>query len=214
MKRAKKTETTDPRPTGADGAPSRGSAARCPDARMLEAVRRRDPEALGEFFEFYFDRLYNVAYRMVGDHARAEDILQEVFLKVHRAANQLDPARDPGPWLTTLTRNACRERWRSAGRRVDRHARSLDNDANFHETLPAEGDDPEDQTLQSERGRAVATALMKLPGTLREVVVLRDFHGMAHDEIADVVGARSSTVRKRYSRALGELRTHLKGLIE
>ena len=107
---------------------------------MLEAVRRRDPEALGEFFEFYFDRLYNVAYRMVGDHTQAEDILQDVFLKVHRAANQLDPARDPGPWLTTLTRNACRERWRSAGRRVDQHARSLDNDANFHETLPAEGD--------------------------------------------------------------------------
>ena len=166
---------------------------------MLEAVRRRDPEALGEFFEFYFDRLYNVAYRMVGDHAHAEDILQEVFLKLHRAADQLDPARDPGPWLATLTRNACRERWRSAGRRVDRHARSLDNDASFHETLPAEGDDPEDQTLQSERGR--------------EVVVLRDFHDMAHEEIAGVVGARSSTVRKRYSRALAELRDHLKGLI-
>ena len=146
---------------------------------MLEAVRRRDPEALGEFFEFYFDRLYNVAYRMVGDHTQAEDILQDVFLKVHRAANQLDPARDPGPWLTTLTRNACRERWRSAGRRVDQHARSLDNDENFHETLPAEGDDPEDQTLQSERGRAVATALMKLPGTLREVVVLRDSRRVA-----------------------------------
>jgi len=214
VKRAEVAETTDPRSTGADGDATPTSATRRPGAPMLEAVRRRDPEALGEFFEFYFDRLYNVAYRLVGDHAQTEDILQEVFLKVHRAADQLDPERDPGPWLATVTRNACRERWRRAGRRVDNRAHSLDNGAVFHETLAAEGDGPEDQTLRSERSRVVAQALMKLPGRLREVVVLRDYHGMPHDEIADVVGARSATVRKRYSRALSELRGHLKGVIE
>lgn len=181
---------------------------------MLEAVRRRDPEALGEFFEHYFDRLYGVAYRLVGDHARAEDVLQEVFFKVHRAADQLDPERDPGPWLATLTRNACREKWRRAGRRVDHQARSLDNGSGLNETLAAEGTGPEDEALRSERDRAVVGALMKLPGALREVVVLRDYHGMAHEEIAGVVGARVATVRKRYSRALTELRQHLKGVIE
>jgi DNA-directed RNA polymerase specialized sigma24 family protein len=49
---------------------------------------------------------------------------------------------------------------------------------------------------------------------LREVVVLHDYHGLNHEEIATVVGARGATVRKRYSRALAELRQHLKGLIE
>ena len=181
---------------------------------MLEAVRRRDPEALGEFFELYFDRLYGVAYRLVGDHSRAEEILQEVFFKVHRAADQLDPERDPGPWLATLTRNACRERWRRAGRRADHQARSLDDGSRLHETLEADGTDPEDETLQAERGRAVVAALMKLPSALREVVVLRDYHGMNHDEVAGVIGARVATVRKRYSRALKELRQHLKGVIE
>ena len=181
---------------------------------MLEGVRRRDPEALGEFFEIHFDRLYNVAFHMLGDRVRAEDVLQEVFLKVHRAANQLDPTRDPGPWLATLTRNACRERWRRAGRRVDRQAQSLDHGSGFHETLPAGGEDPEDQALRSERDQAVTKALMKLPGSLREVVVLRDYHDLAHEEIATVVGARSATVRKRYSRALVELRDYLKGVIE
>ena len=180
---------------------------------MLEAVRRRDPEALGDLFEFYFDRLYTVAYRLVGEHARAEDVLQEVFLKVHRAAHQLDPERDPGPWLATLTRNACRERWRRQGRRVERGARSLDDGSGIQEKLSAEGKGPEDETLRSERDRTVASALMKLPGTLREVVVLRDYHGLAHDEIATVVGARGSTVRKRYSRALAELRKYLKDVI-
>jgi RNA polymerase sigma-70 factor (ECF subfamily) len=189
-------------------------ATRGPDARMQDAVRRRDPEALGEFFEFYFDRLYTVAYRLVGEHAQAEDVLQEVFLKVHRAAHQLDPERDPGPWLATLTRNACRERWRRTRRRPDRHAQSLDNGSGIRETLPAGGEDPEDETLRAERDRAIARALMKLPGALREVVVLRDYHGLTHEEIATVVGARGVTVRKRYSRALAELRQHLKGVIE
>jgi len=181
---------------------------------MLDAVRRRDPEALGEFFEFYFDRLYNVAYRLVGEHAQAEEVLQDVFLKVHRAAHQLDPERDPGPWLATLTRNACRERWRREGRRVDHSARSLDNEPGMHETLRAGGEDPEDETLRTERGRAVAHALMNLPGDLREVVVLRDYQGLSHEEIATAIGARGATVRKRYSRALAELRRSLKGLIE
>lgn len=180
---------------------------------MLEAVRRRDPEALGEFFELYFDRLYGVAFRLVGDHVQAEDVMQEVFFKVHRAADQLDPQRDPGPWLATLTRNACRERWRRAGRRADHQARSLDDGSSLHDTLEAAGTDPEDETLRAERGRAVVGALMKLPGALREVVVLRDFHGMSHEEVARVVGARVATVRKRYSRAVTELRQHLKGVI-
>lgn len=180
---------------------------------MLEGVRRRDPEALGEFFELYFDRLYGVAFRLVGDHTLAEDVLQEVFFKVHRAAPQLDPTRDPGPWLATITRNACRERWRRTGRRADHQARSLDDGSKLRETIESGGKDPEDETLRGERDRAVADALMRLPGALREVVVLRDYHGMSHEEVADVVGARVATVRKRYSRALAELRQHLKGLI-
>lgn len=181
---------------------------------MLEAVRQREPEALGEFFEFYFNRIYNVAYRLVGEHAQAEDVTQEVFLKIHRAAHQLDPERDPGPWLATLTRNACREQWRRKSHRTERQARSLDNGSGIKETLPTGGEGPEDETVRAERDRKVAGALLKLPETLREVVVLHDYQGLSHEEIAEVVGARSATVRKRYSRALAGLRIHLKGVIE
>ena len=55
---------------------------------------------------------------------------------------------------------------------------------------------------------------MKLPDALREAVVLHDYHGLSHEEVAEVVSERSATVRKRYSRALGELRKHLKGIVE
>ena len=187
-------------------------------AELLSQLKDGDEQALATMFAQGRDRLLRmVAFRLdarLRGRVEAEDVLQEVFLKVHRAAHQLDPERDPGPWLATLTRNACRERWRRKGRRVDRHAKSLDNGSGIQETLPAGGRGPEDETLRSERDRTIADALMKLSGALREVVVLHDYHGLSHEEIATVVGARGATVRKRYSRALAELRQQLKGVIE
>jgi RNA polymerase sigma-70 factor (ECF subfamily) len=97
---------------------------------------------------------------------------------------------------------------------VDRQAHSLDDGSGLQQRLAAAGAGPEDQALRSERDRIVSSALMKLPVALREIVVLRDYHGMPHEEIAGVVGVRSATVRKRYSRALAELRQYLKGIIE
>ena len=178
----------------------------------LEAVRRREPEALGEFFDAYFDRMYGLAYRLLGQHALAEDVLQEVFLKVHRAAPNLDPTRDPGPWLTAVTRNACREHWRRRRRRIDESSRTLDDGSGLGETLTSEDGGPEQDTLRAEEQRVLEDALMRLSPGLREVVVLHDYQGLNHEEIAKVLGTRSATVRKRYSRALARLRRFLRGV--
>ena len=180
----------------------------------MEGVRRRDPHALGELFEAYFDRMYSLAYRLLGEHSLAEDVLQEVFLKVHRAAPSLDPARDPGPWLTVVTRNACREHWRRKGRRIERQTQATDGGPDLGDTLPSRDEGPERTTLRAERDRAVAGALMRLSAKLREVVVLHDFQGLTHQEIASLVGSESAAIRKRYSRALSKLRRYLKGVIE
>mgnify|MGYP001825861868 CR=1 FL=1 len=70
---------------------------------QLERVRTRDPEALGALVDAYSGRIFGLDIRMTGDRAAAEDVTQETFLKVHRAAHQLDATRDPGPWLLTLS---------------------------------------------------------------------------------------------------------------
>ena len=85
-----------------------------PSVAELERVRARDPEALAAFFERYVDRVFGLVYRLLGDRTLAEDMTQDVFLKVHRAAHQLDPRRDPRPWIMTIAHNACRDLWRSA----------------------------------------------------------------------------------------------------
>jgi RNA polymerase sigma-70 factor (ECF subfamily) len=176
----------------------------------LIGVRNGDARALSEFFEHCFDRVFSLAARLLGDRTVAEDITQEVFLKVHRAASSLDPDRDPLSWVTAITYNACRDHWRSMRHRVTRESVSIDGDPTGQGGPPAAGPDPEAAVLRRERERLVQQALTRLPEDLRAVVVLRDFQGMRHEEIAELVGASHTAVRKRYSRALTRLAKELK----
>ena len=176
----------------------------------LERVRERDSEALAAFFERYFDRVYALVYRLLGDRTQAEDMAQEVFLKVHRAAHQIDPSRDPMPWLVTIAHNACRDLWRSSAWKLARRASSIDGDSPLSQTLSRGTNDPERDLLARERERLVQDALLQLPDPLRLAVVLHDYQGLGHDEIARLTGVNHAAARKRYSRALAALARLLK----
>jgi RNA polymerase sigma-70 factor (ECF subfamily) len=180
----------------------------------LEAVRRRDRGALGELFDAHFERLFSFVCRCLGDRSAAQEVTQDLFLKVYKAAHQIDPKRDPGPWLMTIAHNACREYWRRRRRRVEGHAQSLDADAGLKETMVNGRPDPERATLSSQRETLIQGALMELSEPLRSVVVLYDIEGMTHKEIATLLGTSPAAVRKRYSRALSQLRGRLQDALE
>jgi len=180
----------------------RESAAAGLSRDVLAGVRRRDPEALGELFEFAFDTVYGLALRMLGRPGLAEDVTQEVFLKVHRAAESVDPDRDPLPWLRTITANLCRDHWRSFGAKVSRAAVAPEHHEDSLGAAPAA---PDRDLLAGEREAHVQRALMELPPPLREAVLLREYEGLDYDTIAGMTGATNAAVRKRYSRALAAL---------
>lgn len=180
------------------------------DRALLERVRQRDPEALGVFYERYFDLVFGLAWRLLGERARAEDATSDVFLKVHRAADRLDPARDPEPWLVTITTNACRDVWRSGAWRMGRRAADVDDPA-VAGSLGSNRDDPEEDVLGAERERLVQQALLELPEPLRTCIVLHDYQGLDHRQVADVLHIAHDAARKRYSRALGALERLLRG---
>lgn len=188
-------------------ASSRPAAARYPELSRatLERVRAGDPSALAQLFEACFDRVYSLAYQLLGEHALAEDVSQDVFLKVHRSVGQLDPARDPGPWLTAITYNACRDVWRSRSYQLARHPSAPEASDAASRTLAAGTEDPECLFLAKERERLVQEALLRLPETFRVLVILHDYQGLSHDEIAVLTGLSHAAVRKRYSRALASL---------
>jgi RNA polymerase sigma-70 factor (ECF subfamily) len=176
----------------------------------LEAVRRRDPAALAKFFERHFDRIHGLISRLTGDRATAEDVTQEVFLKVHRAAHQIDPARDPTPWLTTIAYNACRDLWRSGAYRLSRRSDSIEDESGRTIELTHDHHDPERDLIAAERRRLVMEAIDRLPEALRTAVFLHDYQGLSHQEIATMTGLNHAAARKRYSRALAALGKALK----
>ncbi|HYM80358.1 MAG TPA: RNA polymerase sigma factor [Candidatus Limnocylindria bacterium] len=175
----------------------------------MEGVRARDPKALAAFFERYFDRLYGLIHRLVGERALAEDVTQDVFLKVHRAADRIDSGRDPFPWLVTIAHNACRDVWRSSAYRLTQRAASIDGPIGA--SLSRGINDPEHDALASERERLVQAAIAGLPEPLRVAVLLHDYEGLGHEEVAVITGVRHAAARKRYSRALATLARLLEG---
>jgi RNA polymerase sigma-70 factor (ECF subfamily) len=147
---------------------------------------------------------------MLGDVPTAQDVIQNVFLRVHRAADRLDPERDPAPWLATITVNECRALWRSRAYRVEREGRSLQADDGLADRLSSDGTGPDRMVLDQEREAILQRAIEELPEQMRAVVLLHDYREFTHEEIATIVGASPAAVRKRYSRALERLREHLK----
>ncbi|MEO5619186.1 MAG: sigma-70 family RNA polymerase sigma factor [Candidatus Eisenbacteria bacterium] len=177
---------------------------------VLERVRTRDPEALGAFYDRYVDRVFGLALRLLGDRTAAEDITSEVFLKVHRSAAQLDASRDPAPWLAAIATNACRDLWRSGAHRLNRRSDSIEDTAGLAERLTRGEDEPERDALARERERLVQEAITELPEPLRVAVVLHDYEGLDHLEVAKLTGIEHAAARKRYSRALDALGRKLK----
>jgi RNA polymerase sigma-70 factor (ECF subfamily) len=174
-------------------------------------VRERDPKALAAFFERYFERVYSLAFRLLGERNAAEDVTQEVFFKVHRAAHQLDPSRDPGPWLTTIAYNTCRDVWRSSAHRLSRQSGPLEGSPGNPLQLTRGTNDPERDLIAKERRQMVVDAIEQLPEPLRMAVLLYDYQGLSHQEIAEITGLNHAAARKRYSRALASLGEMLKG---
>lgn len=180
----------------------------------LVRVQRRDPEALGKFFDHYFPFVYGLVARLLGERVAAEDAAQDVLLKVHRAIDRMDVDRDPGPWLTTIAYNVCRDRWRSSADRMDRRSASIDDQPEIAHQLRSGGPDPEQIALTGERERLVQEALSRLPEAAREVIVLHDYQGLPHDEVAEMLGVSHAAIRKRYSRALQSLAEILRETME
>lgn len=194
------------RGTGADPAASRPEP---PTRQELDGMRARDPAALSLLFDRYFDSLYSLVHRLLGTRELAEDVTQDVFYRAYRSIESLDPGRDPGAWLVTIAVNACRDHWRRADTRRGRIRRPVEDVEAVGDAASASPDPAEALRLRRRREQ-VDSALRALPESLRLPIVLRDFVGFDHSEIAAMLDATPAAVRKRYSRGLAALAEQLR----
>ncbi len=164
-------------------------------------------------------RVYALCYRFTGSAMEAEDLAQEVFLKVYRNLRSFDPAKASfGVWLTALTRNLLVDNYRRS--RMDRASESLDESANGEEDGPTRaerladtrGGGQERHVAGIELRAHIQNALAQVSPELREAVILRDLEDMDYRDIAETLCIPQGTVKSRISRGRAELARLLKGM--
>ena len=150
----------------------------------------------------YRHKVFNVAYTFVGRHEEAEDLTQEIFLKVFKALSTFDRRANFQTWLVSVARNLCIDHYR----RVRRERETFDRRVDVAQLSPAAtGPDPAARLQGVDRRELLRQALREVPATLRDAVVLRDIQDLAYDEIARRLTLPVGTVKSRISRGRREL---------
>ena len=185
------------------------------DAHVAAMLVRRciagDAAAWEEIVRLYHRRIYNLCYRFAGAAGDAEDLTQEVFIRMYRTLKSYDLERGAlATWITTIARNLLVDHFRKS--KQDRMTDSLDSPPSEHadamslsEKIPDKGPPPSASVESGEVGEMVHRALQKLSPELREAVILRDLEDTDYRNIADVLKIPQGTVKSRINRGRAEL---------
>jgi len=176
---------------------------------LIERCLAGDQAAWDQIVRQHWRKVFNLAYRFVGRHDEAEDLTQEIFLKIFKALRTFDQRANFQTWLISISRNLCIDHYRSV--RKERETMARDVDASELSPVSRERS-PYGQLEQLDLRQIIKRALAELPRTLREAVVLRDLKEFSYQEIADQLGLPEGTVKSRINRGRLELARQLRRL--
>jgi RNA polymerase sigma-70 factor (ECF subfamily) len=192
---------------------------RDPDVRLMLKVRNGDAGAFEELVLRYQNRLLAVLEHLVGKRDLAEDLAQEVFLRVYRARERYTPRAKFSTWLFTIANNVASNARRTLARRREVHVESsrsgsLSADPLAQMALAASGQMPNRQLDHSETRGVVRAAVANLNERQRMAVLLSKFEDMSYADIAEVMKLSPQAVKSLLSRARGSLRDALSPYIQ
>ena len=181
-----------------------------PDS-LIEQCLAGDQVAWEEIVRQNWRKVFNVAYKFVGKHDEAEDLTQDIFLKIFKALKTFDRRANFQTWIISISRNLCIDHYRS----VRKERQTIARDVDTSDLQPATTERgpyavAEHQALKAQLRQALET----LPLTLRTAVVLRDLQELSYQEIADRLGLPEGTVKSRINRGRIELAHQLRRLQE
>lgn len=179
-----------------------------PDVELILAFQHGDDGAFESLYGRHHRPVLNVAYRLLGDRDTAEDIAQEVFLKLYTSPKSYKPTARLSTWLYRVTCNACIDEMR----RKQTVPTELAQDDNLQAFDRAAS--PESAAESNELARAVRAAIMSLPEKQRIAVILQRYEGLSYQEIAEVLKTSVSAVESLLFRARDALKTCLAPYLE
>ena len=176
---------------------------------LIERCLRGDQAAWEVIVRQYWRKVFNVAYKFVGSHEQAEDLTQDIFLKIFRSLETFDRRANFQTWLISVSRNLCIDYYRSVRRErqtIDRQLRSEEMPAVSATVSPLRSLENRDLAAQ------LRQALQLLPATLRTAVLLRDIPELSYPEIAERLHLPEGTVKSRINRGRRELARQIQRL--
>jgi RNA polymerase sigma-70 factor (ECF subfamily) len=176
---------------------------------LIQRCLTGDQLAWEQIVRQYWRKVFNVAYKFVGKHDEAEDLTQDIFLKIFKSLDTFDRRANFQTWLISISRNLCIDHYRS----VRKERETIDRDVDAGELAPAAADaGPVAALEQRDRVLLLRQALAALPETLRTAVLLRDIQELSYQEIADRLRLPEGTVKSRINRGRTELARQIRKL--
>lgn len=182
--------------------------------QLVRSVLAGDDKAFNELVQLHQRFVFNLCYRLLGDHDEANDCAQDVFVAVFRSLGSFRFESAFRTWLYRVAVNTCKNRMRSLEYRVrSRRIRmDADNESRIRE-IRDKRPSPAGELKRKELARLIQAAINRLPADQKLVVVLRDMEGRTYDEIVEITGFKLGTLKSKLSRARLRLRQALEGSI-
>lgn len=183
----------------------------CADEELLAKFQSGQREAFGALVHRYQGELFGYLRRYLGDHALAEDVVQNTFLQVFLKIAQYEPGRAARPWLYTIATHQAIDALRRQGRHqllsIDQDRRNADNASlpQLMNLLESRQPSPFEHVEMEERKELVRAGVDRLPDFLRQVLILAYYQGLKYSDIAEIVGIPVGTVKSRLHSALVKL---------
>ena len=180
----------------ADGMRAGAAAARESERQVIEACQRGEREAFDQLVVRYQRNIYLLCYRYVNNHEDANDLTQEVFLRAWRAIGRFKGRSAFSTWLYRIGVNAC----------LNFRAARKPPAQELPETLADSGMGAVQRVEKAQRARQVREAVARLPEKQRATLILKIYHELTHQEVAQILGSTVGTVKANLFHALGNLR--------
>jgi RNA polymerase sigma-70 factor (ECF subfamily) len=178
---------------------------------LIERCLQGDQLAWDAIVRQHWRKVFNVAYKFVGKHDEAEDLTQDIFLKIFKSLETFDRRANFQTWLISVSRNLCIDHYRS----VRKERETIDRDVDPGDLSPASHEvSPYAALEQRDRVVLLKGALEQLPETLRTAVLLRDIQELSYQEIATRLRLPEGTVKSRINRGRSELARQIRRLRE
>lgn len=176
---------------------------------LIQRCLAGDQVAWERIVRLHWRRVFNVAYKFVGKHDEAEDLTQDIFIKIFKSLGTFDRRANFQTWLISVSRNLCIDHYRS----VRKERQTIDRDVDANDLSPATHEPgPMASLEQQDRVVLLRQALGSLPESLRTAVVMRDIQELSYQDIATRLNLPEGTVKSRINRGRNELARQIKRL--